>query len=168
MEGRVDSSSLEVILSYERPSMSEQTFITRYIPLLIADNIRPFNMAWLNEVTQGRMSLAVDLVDETGTIVDTVPPLRGTVARIENPRITELLQKAQAQRNVVPALGERMLADILESTMKFNDTMPEDLAKDWRRIVTKYANVRFEDNDNESTTSSETGGIGIIEDDVEW
>ena len=133
----IDSRDLIDIVNASSLKITENLFRSRYIPLLLDPDPAKFNMAWLNEVAKIPHA-RVFITDNEGKVLFTVPPLRRDPIAKTNASISDLIGRAEAERKMYGAVGERNFSQSLLGAIEFNTVIDPDYAAEWRVILDRY------------------------------
>lgn len=157
----VDIAQIRKDLSVDRPTVSEDIFIQRLLPLFIrrADETVDIGV-WMEYANT--MTTSLDVVDASGEIIFTAPsPLRPVIQlhkRNDEQRMGSLMnivERAKAKSNVHPNLGEAFLQNELDALELIRD-LDDSWEKDWVKIMQRYNYLPSEDQKEELEAKAKT------------
>lgn len=129
--------------NYQLP---EHVFVNNFLPYFSGqvkeDKNLPVTTTWI--AIAGTPMNPVDIVDETGEVLYTVPPLMSsnflrTNENLRGKSFNEIFTRARNQANRLPVLGDRVLAE--EASQKLNkmDVKPSiEEYSNWNNIYERY------------------------------
>ena len=146
----------DILLNAEIPRISIKRFTEQYLPLVFHADPATFNMAWLNICMKPTM--AVDVIDEDGTVAYRVPPLRPSYETPFDSNIALMAGHAEMNKNVHVRKAQAILRDNLPKLMVFKSGRDPEAEKTWREII-----IRHGYGDRLLTTSTSSGDSPVNE-----
>jgi hypothetical protein len=157
---------IDILLQRPNPWIREELFVQRYLPMLFDPNPAIFNYAWLNQVATN-MFLEVDVKNEKGETLFTVPPLRRSYPTTLDPALTHFAHRIERERVIHKKRAIMFMDQGLPALLHFERyTNPED-AKRWRDILKRYGYER-QLTQNDTVKDDKADSTGVIYDDIDW
>ncbi len=157
----------KIILDRQKPMLRFSVFKERYLPLLFSEDPSLFNNRWIEDVSISPY-LEVDLIDEHGKLVYTVPPLRRQVNSHANTVLNEMTKMAVIEASIHSEMGNIFLENNLPKLVKFDDSRSPEIQERWKTFLTELGYGEFLADGKQISREINSGGGLEIVDNEDW
>ena len=128
---------LDEILAGGRATLPEETFFNRYLPLTVHSDPNLFAQLWLIEVVKN-FSQEVDIIDNNGTVLYTVPPLAAPMKVRTSEELFSMLTESTQYANIAPIVQLNFLNANLPNMVQTEPGDVDELRTRWAKIFERY------------------------------
>ena len=130
-----DDTYLNDIISGSTETLSENIFITRYLPLIFQQDPAYFNLTWLNEVSKSPHA-RVYITNPIGEVLFSVPPLTANPLQgVDN--IINALNYIQLESSMHAKRGSMLLEQNLPALVNIDENR-QTYVQEWYAIFDRY------------------------------
>ena len=122
------------ILAMATPSLDHHIFKTKYLPLMFNANPDAFNITWIEEVALSPHS-KVNIVDKSGKIVYTTPPLCDSTTTSLSPVFRDMILQANIEGNMHVGRGIIALNAVIPLIEKLLPSVNVSNKSAWHHIL---------------------------------